>query len=229
MSSLVDSKKSLDAPIDAGNLAWIIMFFLGVGNLFPWNAFITASGYYANRFCGTSFEDNFESYFSFMFTFSQTVGLGLSVIFQDKLTFEQKIAYPLILYSLIFLLTTCLVGVLDIDPYVLFYVTCLCACLCGLCGAILSSGLYGLGAMLPPSYTAALMSGSGLAGFIVSVSGLLTTAAADSLVTCSDDNTEETCKQEMNYSALAYFLIATLVLIANVLSYSVLKRLPFIT
>lgn len=216
-------------PADTGNVAWLIMFFLGVGNLFPWNAFITASGYYANRFCGTPFEENFENYFSFMFTACQTIGLALSVVYQDKLTFQQKIAYPLTLYSLIFLLTTALVGVTDIDGNLLFYVTCLCACLCGLCGAILSSGLYGLGAMLPPTYTAALMSGSGMAGFVVSASGLLTTAAAKSLETCADDGaTDDSCTREVNYSALAYFLIASLVLIANVVSFSVLKRLPIV-
>lgn len=226
-----DKKVSIGGlePEDKGNVAWFIMFFLGVGNLFPWNAFITASGYYANRFCGTQFEENFENYFSFMFTACQTIGLALSVVIQDKLTFQQKIAYPLILYSFIFLLTTALVGVTDIDGNVLFYVTSLCACLCGLCGAILSSGLYGLGAMLPPTYTAALMSGSGMAGFMVSAAGLLTTAAAKSLVTCTDDNTtDDSCTREVNYSALAYFLIASIVLIANVVCFSILKRLPIV-
>jgi equilibrative nucleoside transporter 1/2/3 len=231
MSSSVDKKFSIlgEEPKDTGNVAWLIMFFLGVGNLFPWNAFITASGYYANRFCGTSFEDNFENYFSFMFTACQTAGLALSVVYQDKFTFQQKIAYPLMLYSVVFLLTTALVGVTDMDGNALFYVTSLCACLCGLCGAMLSSGLYGLAAMLPPTYTAAVMSGSGMAGFVVSVAGLLTTAAAKSLVTCDDEeSTTDSCKQEISYSALAYFLIATLVLVANVLSFTVLKRLPIV-
>jgi equilibrative nucleoside transporter 1/2/3 len=229
--SSVDKKFPIlgEEPKDAGNVAWLIMFFLGVGNLFPWNAFITASGYYANRFCATPFESNFENYFSFMFTSCQTVGLAVSVVYQDKLTFQQKIAYPLMLYSTIFLLTTALVGVTNIDGNVLFYVTSLCACLCGLCGAMLSSGLYGLAAMLPPTYTAALMSGNGMAGFVVSAAGLLTTAAAKSLVTCDDEETaNDSCKQEISYSALAYFLIATIVLMANVLCFSILKRLPIV-
>lgn len=216
-----------EAPEDVNGLAYGIMFFLGVGNLFPWNAFITASSYYANRFCGTSFESNFENYFSFMFTFSQTFGLALSIIVQDKLTFEQKIIYPLILYSIVFTLTTALVGVQDIDANLLFYITSLCACLCGLSGAILSSGLYGLGAMLPEANTAALMNGSGFAGLAVSLSALITTLAAPRVSTCSDDN-DTSCNREISYSALAYFIIATLVLLSNVMAYIILARLPFV-
>jgi hypothetical protein len=33
---------------------------LGVGVLFPWNAFITAATYFGSRFCGTSHEATFE-------------------------------------------------------------------------------------------------------------------------------------------------------------------------
>lgn len=216
-------------PIDPRNLAYLIMFYEGVGNLFPWNAFITASSYYAQRFCGTTFETTFENYFSITYTLSQTIGLALSVIYQDKFTLQQRIVIPLLLYSLIFAVTTGLVAVVDINPSLLFGLTVISACLCGLMGAALSGGLFSLGAMLPPAYTGAIMNGQGLAGLIVSVSALLTTLAAAPIDSCSDDSADdsEDCEQSVNYSALAYFMIATLVLLTCALAYYYLKRMSF--
>jgi hypothetical protein len=62
----------ISEPKDTGNIAYIIFFWLGlgigffkirlsthayfflslIGNLFPWNAFITAATYFSERFCG---------------------------------------------------------------------------------------------------------------------------------------------------------------------------------
>ena len=43
-------------PKDIGNIAYLICFYLGLGNLLPWNAFITASSYYTDRFCGIQYD-----------------------------------------------------------------------------------------------------------------------------------------------------------------------------
>jgi equilibrative nucleoside transporter 1/2/3 len=221
-----------ELPADFGFLAYMIMFYEGVGNLFPWNAFITASTYFSARFCGTAVSENFENYFSLTFTLSQTIGLAISIVFQNKLTLQQKIVWPLLAYSVIFAVTTFLVTQKDIDPDLLFWATLLSMCMCGLCGAVLSSGLFGLGAMLPPAYTGALMNGQGLAGLIVASAGILTLMAnsgndfCDSDDDAKDDDGDE-CPQEIDYSALAYFIIATLILFTCILAYWALKRLPF--
>jgi equilibrative nucleoside transporter 1/2/3 len=218
-------------PIDVGSLAYIIMFYEGVGNLFPWNAFITASSYYAQRFCGTSIEDTFENYFSITYTLSQTIGLALSIVLQEKYSLEQRIVIPLFFYSAIFAVTTGLVAIQDIDPNALFGITVLSAFLCGISGAVLSGGLFSLGAMLPSKYTGAIMNGQGLAGLTVSVSALLTTLAAAPIDTCDDDGTSgddgDECTQSINYSALAYFFIATIVLLTCALAYYWLQKMPF--
>jgi solute carrier family 29 (equilibrative nucleoside transporter), member 1/2/3 len=201
-----------------------------VGNLFPWNAFITASSYYGQRFCGTSFENNFENFFSITYTLSQTIGLGLSVIYQNKLSLRAKIIYPLLCYSAVFLVTTILVGVQDIDPTLLFWVTLISSCLCGCFGAILSGGLFGLGAMFPASYTGALMNGQGVAGLTVSVSSMLTMLATSPIDTCEDDDNggdDGDCEQTINYSALAYFLIATLIMLSCIFAFLSLDQFSF--
>eukprot|EP01038_Epipyxis_sp_PR26KG_P014708 gene14708-19768_t len=206
------------------------MFYEGVGNLFPWNAFITASSYYSNRFCQTPFETNFENYFSLSFTISQTIGLGLSVLFGHMIPLKAKIIYPLLCYSFIFIMTTIFVGVEQINPNLLFYLTLISTCCCGLCGAILSAGLYGLGAMLPQMYTAALMNGSGLGGLIVSVSAILTSFAKTTNNFCDDDTTTSSttdCAFFVDFSALAYFLIATIILLTCITAFMYAIKHPF--
>jgi len=215
-------------PIDFRYIAYAIMFYQGVGNLFPWNAFITASSYYKQRFCGTQFEDTFENYFSITFTLSQTIGLALSVIYSKKISLRNKIIWPLLCYSLIFLITTIMVTQ-TIDPSLLFWITLISLCMCGICGAILSGGLFGLGAMFPGAYTGALMNGQGLAGLTVAVAGILTTFAAAPIDYCGDDgaSNDDGCPQNINYSALAYFIISTIVLLTCAVAYLFLGRLQF--
>lgn len=221
---------SMDEPhIDAHNMAYIIMFWEGLGNLFPWNAFITAAGYFATRFCGTPFEDNFENFFSISFMCAQTVGLALAVKYGNMMTLRTRIIYPLFWYSAIFLMTTAFVLDTVMDPTLLFYLTLLSTIVCGVSGAILSGGLFGLAAVMPPVYTGAVMNGQGLAGLTVSIASIVTILAADPVDNCStgDADTGDTCAYDVDWSAFAYFSIATFALLTCVMVFEVLCALPF--
>ena len=68
-------QKKDDAPEDTHNMAYYIFFLLGIGSLLPWNAFITASEYYRNRFCGTDYVLNFEAWFSVAYSLSSEISL----------------------------------------------------------------------------------------------------------------------------------------------------------
>ena len=215
-------------PVDKHNLAYLIMFYLGLGNLLPWNAFITAAGYFTARFCGTNFVDTFENYFSFSFTIAQTIGLASSIMYQDNMKLSKKIVYPLIFYSIIFGVTTLLVAI-TMSGDSLFGVTLLSTALCGLCGATLSAGLFGLGALFPAAYTGALMNGQALAGFLISLASLLTTLGGKNMACTDDDgsNDDGSCEEDIDYSALAYFIIATFVLISCIFLFIALQKLEF--
>jgi hypothetical protein len=224
----------LKAPPDSGSFAYTIMFWQGVGQLFPWNAFITAAAYFGTRFCQTDMANDFENYFSISFTAFQTVGLAISVMYGNKFSLHDKIVYPLAIYSSLFALTTALVLVTDINGYVLFWVTFLSSSANGLAGAILSAGLFSLGGCLPPAYTAALMSGQGLAGLSVAVAGIVTQAAGPpppgfcAAASSSSEDDGVACQTySISYSALSYFLIATLVLGSCAVLFYVLVKLPF--
>jgi len=224
-----DVDRSIDGTKGA-TTAYYIMFWEGLGNLFPWNAFITAAGYYAVRFCGTSFADNFENYFSISFMVAQTIGLALAVKYGSMFSLKTRIVYPLIGYCIIFLFTTLFVVLKDMNSNLLFYVTLLSACCCGICGSVLSGGLFGLAGVMPPAYTGAVMNGQGLAGFMVSMASILTIIAAgrdSSFCDDTNDSNDEECSYSVDYSAFAYFMIASVALVTCIIVFQILYRLPF--
>ncbi len=219
------------APPDNGYYAYYIMFYQGIGQLFPWNAFITASAYFGARFCTTEFAFDFENYLSIAFTASQTIGLALTLLYGNRYNYNQKIVYPLLIYAGLFFMTTAMVLVKDINPTGLFWLTFFSCVLCGLFGAFLNAGFFSLGAVFPPSYTGAMMSGQGLAGLTVSLSSIITQAAGpmvDGYCSTAEDDGVETCPEySINYSAFSYFLIATITLLLSVTFFFVLMKLPF--
>jgi equilibrative nucleoside transporter 1/2/3 len=82
--------------------------------------------------------------------------------------------------------------------------------------------------MFPPVYTGAIMSGQGLAGLVVSLSSILTTASAPTSVDyCDDAVVEDNCSSKISYSALAYFTLATLILLSCIVAFILLRHLPF--
>ena len=225
------SSSSRAIPNDAGGFAYAIMFAQGIGQLFPWNAFITAALYFGQRFCVTNFRYDFENYLSISFTASQTIGLAVSVLYANKLSYHDKIVYPLIIYALLFALTTAFVLVPGIEGNALFWFTLSCCIGCGLAGALLSAGFFSLSGLFPPKYTGAMMSGQGLAGLTVSLTNLITQAVQPlpaSFCNAGTQSTPEPCSDySVNYSAFAYFLISTLVLCLCLVLFFVLMKLPF--
>jgi hypothetical protein len=83
--------------------------------------------------------------------------------------------------------------------------------------------------VFPPAYTGALMNGQGLAGLVVSLSDIITLLFSDGSKFCDlveEDNETVTCQSfEVNYSAFAYFLLATVVLASCILLFFVLRNL----
>ena len=55
-------------PHDRYRLAYFILYLQGVGCLFPWNAFITKTDYYALAFRGSEYASSFESVVTTTFT-----------------------------------------------------------------------------------------------------------------------------------------------------------------
>jgi hypothetical protein len=96
---------------------------------------------------------------------------------------------------------------------------------------LLSGGLFGLAAVFPPIYTGALMNGQGLAGLVVSISDILTLLSESPTNFCdstssTNSSATSTCGDfYVETSALAYFLIATIILASCIVAFFVLQNL----
>ena len=218
---LDDLESTEDCPI-----AYRIFFFLGLGSLFPWNAFITASSYFYSRLCGTTVQNTFENYFSLSFNLFQISGLYLSLRYCTKWPQQRKVVIPLAIYSSLFAIC-CLMVFLGMDAMLFFEITLLCVSLCGLCGSLLSAGLFGCAAQFPVKYTGALMNGQGISALIVCLANVISLTADSPPDICNDDDNSSSCgDNSFSYSALAYFLVATTILVLNIFAFFILRRLP---
>ena len=93
----VNELRKPDPELSGERLLYPIFFFLGVGSLFPWNAFINANAYYASRFCGTARADDFLSFFGVIFNVSSVACLCCCVKYGWK-----QVVTPLVIYALAF-------------------------------------------------------------------------------------------------------------------------------
>lgn len=150
-------------------LSYCIFFWLGVGNLLPWNAFVTAQPYYKARFCDTQFNNSFENFFAIFFTVSQPVGLFLLIQYNKVFSINTQVIATLVIYTSLFILNTIFVSVTSVPPTSLFAITLASTVCCGFSGAIMNGGLFGLAGMLPSVATSALMNGSSLSGLLISM------------------------------------------------------------
>jgi equilibrative nucleoside transporter 1/2/3 len=177
------------------------------------------------RFCGTDFEDNFENFFSVSFMLAQTLGLSLAILYGHKIPLLSQIYIPLSIYAAVFFATTVMV-VINFDATLLFVVTLLSTFACGLCGSVLSGGLFGYGAVFPARYTGALMSGQGLGGLTVALASFFTILATKRVDYCNDDDAED-CEFIDDWSAFIFFLLATIILVSCIAAFWVLEALPY--
>lgn len=217
-----------DKSLSGSNMAYTIMVLQGLGNLFPWHAFITAAHYFSMRFCGSPFESNFENFFSVGTNLSQAIGLILSIFYLQQYPIKHRVLLPLLLCTGIMVLTTILVtSSISADP--LFIIALISCCFIGVACAVSGGGLFGLGGILPPQFTGAIMTGQATGGFSVSIASLLTIWLGPGNDICTDDdaNDDSNCEESIDYSALAFFCISCVVLGACIASFLALISLPF--
>jgi len=216
-----------DPSTSGEHLVYPIFFMMGLGTLFPWNAFITATSYFSSRFCGTSRQEDYLAFFSVVFNITEVTALACCVKYSWK-----QVVTPLAIYSLVFFATAILVLLDDdhVSAHFLFYYTLFSLAVVGVCTALMSGGVFGLAGMFPPNCTQALMSGQGLAGLIVSLTSILTTLGASADDGCDNDSVDDgepDCKRYViDWAAFSYFVIACLILLGCIAGYIILDRLP---
>ena len=68
LNTSTTASDAMPQPHDRYRLAFFILYLQGVGCLFPWNAFITKTDYYALAFRGSEYASSFESIVTTTFT-----------------------------------------------------------------------------------------------------------------------------------------------------------------
>ncbi|XP_051772701.1 equilibrative nucleoside transporter 1a [Ctenopharyngodon idella] len=220
---------AVNAPQDRYKAVWIIFFILGLGTLLPWNFFMTATMYFTQRLKdpqingehnltvnGTEGDSRsfLQSKFSNVMTLCAMVPLliftCLNSFIHQRIPQKWRISGSLSVILVVFFITAVLVKV-EMEPLPFFAFTMIKIICINSFGAILQGSLFGLGGMLPASYTTPIMSGQGLAGAFAAFSMICALASGS----------------ELQDSAFGYFIIACVVILLAIVSYLALPKLEF--
>eukprot|EP00005_Dracoamoeba_jomungandri_P001169 CAMPEP_0174259476 /NCGR_PEP_ID=MMETSP0439-20130205/8294_1 /TAXON_ID=0 /ORGANISM="Stereomyxa ramosa, Strain Chinc5" /LENGTH=440 /DNA_ID=CAMNT_0015343373 /DNA_START=155 /DNA_END=1477 /DNA_ORIENTATION=- len=195
------------APKDKFGLAWMIFTLLGVGVLFPWNAFITALDYF-----GDAYSDfPFAFAITLAYNYSAIFFLFISIRFGPKFSFSSRIYLTFGVTFIIQVVTPFISNRFGMSTDVAMGVTLGLIFITGSAIAILFGAILGFASLFPPSFITAVMIGNGIAGILAGVLRIITKAAIPgSLWT----------------SAMIYFEVSGVLLVCCALGYFFLLRLP---
>eukprot|EP00899_Mesostigma_viride_P024739 jgi/Mesvir1/544/Mv11400-RA.3 len=205
-------------PEDRYYLCYLSFFLLGLGTLFPWNAFITAQSYYQARF-------------------SNFLIMPLVIRYHDRLRLATapawahargndvwleavRIACPLLASAGIFVTMMALAYDDALAPDTLYRVTLASIVLLGFTTSLLQCGIYGLASRFPPIHLQATMVGQSSAGLTIGLSAVLTAAL-------SRASTSQPSLAEVRPAAIAYFAVAVAITLACLGAFVVLAHLEY--
>jgi solute carrier family 29 (equilibrative nucleoside transporter), member 1/2/3 len=208
------------APKDHFRLVYLTFYLMGIGTLFPWNVFITANDYFAARFTGSPFGENFQNYFGICYMLAFVVVLLTTLRFQQRWNIDFRVVIPLIFIFLIFLLSTIFVKVSSLSGASFFYCNMVFIVMCGMTASFFQPGIIGFASQMPGIYVQSVMTGQALAGVAVAAAGFFTSLggsrSAHIQITTTDTST----------STMIYFIVAVVVIVACLLGYVFIRRHP---
>nr|XP_026500921.1 equilibrative nucleoside transporter 3 [Vanessa tameamea] len=223
------STKVLDTceePRDRYCLVYILFYLFGVTSLVPWNFLITANDYWMYKFREvtpnnvtmfvrkTQFQAEFTSYLNVATAIPNLIFLILNSLYGHLVTVKTRLQGSLVVVTLAFLVTTSFVQV-DTDEWqnTFFIITMVTVVIMTAASAVFIGGLVGIASRFSKEYMAAVISGQSLGGIIAAVAQIISLAFKISPL----------------HSALIYFCIADIMVIASFLSYVLLYKIDFFT
>ncbi|CAG8432717.1 5699_t:CDS:2 [Diversispora eburnea] len=198
-----------EIPKDKYKFVYLIFFVQGLAQLLGWNVFITASVFFKSRFRGSSYEDSFENYFSFIFMSSNLIFLIHALYTQKSANLSHRITFSLLVSMITFLLVAISTKYENFfTPSGYFYFITLMVFVSGIVSAYMQNGTFGIVSRFPPTHVQAVMSGQGAATSISQI--FISLASADDLA----------------HGAFIYFISAFIVIILAFILHFGLIRLP---
>jgi len=202
-------------PRDKHFSTYSILVLLGCGFLFPYNSFITAVDYFSDLYPTYDVEFAFPA----VYTISLLATMVLMVKWGRSYSFSTRIVGSFVC----FLAVMIAVPVADLslgESYetsndMMFYGTCGLLLITGVADAVAQGSMYGLAGLFPPLYRQAIQNGNGVAGISVSLLRVFTKASVPDT------------PRGLRFSSLLYFGLSAITMLACIVAYFILVRLPF--
>ncbi|KAK9803157.1 hypothetical protein WJX72_005612 [[Myrmecia] bisecta] len=198
-------------PRDKGHIAYFVYLQLGIGLLFPWNAFITAVDYFEAQYPGR----HTDRLFTVCYLPTNLAAIALMIHYQRRVTARLRIltGYAGFVVAMVAVpvLDAVSAGRVPLEVMLLFLV------LTGVSDGIGQAALFGDCAILPGKYTQAVVAGTATSGMLVSFLRILTKAALPAT------------PAGLRASAIIYFSVSACICAACFAAYGyLLPRLPIV-
>ncbi|KAB5551923.1 hypothetical protein DKX38_009234 [Salix brachista] len=206
-------------PRDTYKIAYLIHFFLGAGNLLPWNAFITAIDYFGYLYP----TKHIEKVFSVAYMSSSVLVL---IIVMSWGGWSKHLSYRLRMNTGFCMFILSLMVALVIDwtwsssgpkgstSNGAYAVTVASVVVCGIADGMIGGSLIGAAGKLPKQYMQAVFAGTASSGVLISILRIITKASLPQN------------PQGLQTSARFYFIVSAIILLCCTLSCNLLYKLP---
>ncbi|KAK4430789.1 Equilibrative nucleotide transporter 8 [Sesamum alatum] len=206
-------------PGDTYKIAYILHFFLGAGNLLPWNALITAVDYF-----GYLYPDrHVERVFSVVYMAASLLVLVLLLNVGGRrrnlsLRVRMNLGFSMFVFSL---MATPMMhwgweknGAKMMSSSTAYCVVVASVLVCGLADGLIGGSLIGTAGKLPKQYMQAVFAGTASSGVLISILRIITKTSLPQTA------------QGLKTSAQFYFIVSSAILIGCIISCNILYGLP---
>ncbi|KAI3975144.1 hypothetical protein MKX01_038472 [Papaver californicum] len=168
-------------PRDRYNIAYTVHFILGLGNLLPWNALITAIDYFGYLYP----TKHIDKVFSIVYMGSSLPVLLVMISFRSnwfsnkerrRLSFRFRMNIGLFMF-LLTLMTPPIIDWYGVSTSSSYYVIVGAVAVCGLADGLIGGSLIGFAGELPERYMQAVFAGTASSGVLVSILRIITKAS----------------------------------------------------
>lgn len=206
-------KQTSDPVKDTYRIAYILHFFLGAGNLLPWNTYITAIDYFSYIYP----QKHVERVFSVAYMTSSVFVLTMLILSSStRPSFRLRMNLGYLLFALSLMVTP----IVDWtnwwakNPHGSFVLVVGSALTCGIAEGLLGGSLVGSAGKLPKEYMQAVFAGTAFSGVFVCLLRIITKALLPKT------------PRGLQMSACFYFIVSAIIMLVCVLSSNLLFVLP---
>lgn len=196
---------------------------LGVATLLPWNIFITETQFFEVRSHNLptweKAADAIKSIIPLCFQVPNVAALLVAVRYQQRLSMDQQVLYPLIIGFAVILMAGLMATAEHMPGTVLMSLTFPGVVLLGLSSAFLQGGVFALAAQRGALFINSCITGQGLAGLAVALLSFVTQAAGP-----VDGSGKPPTPEQVSGPAAYYFLGSSMVVAGSVLGYLNIRR-----